>query len=691
MAGNDYATDLLGVSTPAPVSKEKREEATAAQTDYAAALFGPSLKRENAERAKTGLSLRDLSLANADSSEGTADFGTLIKANMVDDPATKVKLFAKARFPKMEEKDAVSRYGIVDGHVVYVGDDGKMYREDPPGFLGWLKDNVAAGTIANAPSVAGGITGAVVASPAGPGAAVAGGAAGSMAGKGVSKVIANAAFDEPQTAGGNAKDIALEGAFSAGGTFLGNMFGKFLQRNMARDISKLDTQAAADLQAKAKGVGVDLDPAQTTNLPSLKAKKDVLASMPTSRDIIAEGAEKQSGQARQAVDKFLKTISPDEGLEEAGAAARKGAGDVIEMLTKERASKASPLYRKAFEEAPGIPQEMLPRAQAIMERPAMKEAGKKAVLLAKNEGVDLADPKNSLLGMHYMKLALDDMIEGAGQQGFGGTYKRGLVGLKEQLVGMMDEVSPTYAEARKIFAHFSPAVTQAKDGIVSTLKEMTDEQVFTAAKKLFGGNASPNTVGKTKELFERAGAGDSWKRLTRAYLEDTFEQAGKQTKTGSAINQASDWQVAMSGNPRQFRILEKALDPKQFDAFKDMMEVFQAMGRTRGAGAGSQTMGRQEGAALLRQESGAGVIGQVAKLGSPQNIGQRIGDWLQEARVGNHAEKLAEIMTSPQGMQKLKELKKLSPNDQRFLAGVSTLFGIELHPTNKPADEGPGE
>src|SRR6185436_19218252 len=115
-----------------------------------------------------------------------------------------------------------------------------------------------------------------------------------------------------------------------------------------------------------------------------------------------------------AVDRFLKGLSAEEGLDEAGTAARKSAGDVIEMLTEERSKKAAPLYKAAlerFEQAGGIPQELLPRATALMERPAMQEAGKKAVMLAKNEGLDLADPKNSLLGMHYMKLALDDMIE----------------------------------------------------------------------------------------------------------------------------------------------------------------------------------------------------------------------------------------------------------------------------------------
>lgn len=684
----DYAADLLGEKAKAPVLAATPE---GPQMDYAAALFGPSMNREGARKQKA-LSIEDVNLANKDGFGGTADFGTLVKANMVDDTATKLKIYAKARFPDLDEKEALSRYGIVDGHVVYVGKDEKIYREDPPGFAGWAKDNLAAGTVANALPIAGAIAGGVAGAPGGIPGVVAGGAAGAAAGKGYNLSIANLALDEPQTVTGNLKSMAGEAAFAGGGNLVGGLFGKFLGRNLARDIGKMDAAQVADLQAKAAAAGVELDPAQLTNLPSLKAKKDVLASMPTSRDIIAEGAKKQSDQARGAVDRFLKGLSAEEGLDEAGTAARKAAGDVIEMATKERAAKASPLYKMAFErfeQMGGIPEQLLPRAEALMERPAMKEAGKKAVLLAKNEGVDLSDPKKSLLGMHYMKLALDDMIEGAGQQGFGGTYKRGLVGVKNQLLNMLDDLSPDYAEARKVFAHYSPNVTKVKEGIVSTLSDMSDEQLHQAVGKIFSGNVSPNTVAQTKMLFERAGAKDTWNQMTKAYLQDTFEQAGKATQTGSKeLMQAPNWQVAMTGSPRQFRILEKAMDPGQFQAFKDMMDVFEAMGRTRGAGAGSQTMARQEGAALLREESGAGMMGRAAQLASPQNLGSRAGDWLQEVRVGNHAEKLAEIMTSPDGMRKLKELKRLSPNDQRFLAGVSALFGIELKPANKPSDEG---
>jgi hypothetical protein len=687
----DYAADLLGTPEAKP------------QTDYASAVLSPpgetpagavtGRTSQEGKRIKTkDIAFDDLEIVNKEAGvtdKTTAKFATLTKAATVDDPATKLRIFAEARFPN--DPKAVERYAMIGDEVVYVGDDGKLYRDTPSGVRGWMAE-AGATTLAKSPAIAGGIVGAgatVAGAPAGPLGMAAGSALGAAAGEGVRKMVAGAVFDEPQTVAGNVKDMAVEGLFSFGGSLVGSKVAGYLEkRGLARDIKKINQPAVADLERKSTAIGVELDPAQLTNLPSLKSKADVLASLPTSRDIMAEGAVKRAGQARTAAERLFAQVSTKEGLDEAGDVAKAGAIKVVDMLVKERSAKAAPLYRRAFDEFSGIPEQVQATAADLMKRPAMDRAGKIAVRLAKNEGVDLADPKNSLLGMHYMKLALDDMIEGAGSQGLGGTQKRQFVALKNELLGIMDNLSPTYAKARETFAHFSPSVNAVKEGIVSKIAGLSDESTFKAVEMVFGGNSSPRTVERTRQLFEQAGLKDDWNQLTRAYLQKTFEKAGKQSMSaadGSAINQAARWRAAMAGDVSQMRIMRAAMDRPTFQAFSDMMDVFEAMGRTAGAGAGSQTMPRQEAARLLRQESGAGVVGSVAGASNPLNWGAAIKTWLEEARLGNHAEKVATIMTSPDGMKRLKDLKRLSPNDQRFIARASALFGISLAP--RGADE----
>lgn len=671
----DYASELLRGTAPAP------KQAPPAPTDYASELFGAS------KPAATGRQ----QIANADTNEGTASFATLSKASMVDDPATKIRIFARARFPKLPEPEAVARYQMVDGEPVYTGDDGKMYRETPGGVGGFFK-NVGAGIVGNPGATIGGAAGAIAGAPAGPLGAAAGAALGAAGGKGFDKTAANLAFDEPQTVGGNVKAMAVEGGVNAAFSGAGSAVGKFLERGLARDIGKVSQPAVQQITQKANAAGIDLNPAQITNLPSLKGKHDALATLPTSKDIIQEGAQRQAGQASAAIDRFVQSVSKNSGLDEAGEGARTAAKSIIEGIVRDRSSKAAPLYQAAFANAQGIPRELTEEVVGLMQRPAMDAAAKKAITLAANEGIELSNPTNTLQGMHYMKLALDDMIEGrmAAEGGIGNVEKRQFVNLKNQLLTVMDRMSPDYKKAREVFAHFSPAVNNIREGMVSKLGDLADESTFKASGMVFGGNISPKTVQRTGELFRNAGMGDQWNALIRARLEDMWSQAGKQRQTtGGAITQAPRFQAMVWGDPKQKALLEAAMEPGQRAAMTDLMDVFQAMARTAHAGAGSQTAGRLEAANLMRQESGSGA-GTVAKLFSPQQWGVAAGKWLDEVRLGQHAQKMAEIMTSPDGMKRLRDLKRLGPGDKAFIQGAASLFGLSVAPDGVGTDTSQG-
>lgn len=681
----DYASELLGV-TPKTETKA---------TDYASDLLNTKPEKAPGLGKPKGL-LDGVEIANNDAGvtdKTVASFDTMRKAAMVDDPATKLKIFASSRFPN--DPKAIERYGLIDGEPVYLNDDGKVYRESPKGILGWLKG--AAAGIAGAPgATAGAIAGGIAGAPGGPAGMAAGAALGAAGGKGYDKVAANLAFDEPQTVEGNAKAMATEGLFAAGGSLIGSGLSKVLNRNVARDIGKFDKAASAELTRKAERIGVELDAAQTTNLPSLKAKADVLAVMPTSRDAMADAAKKRAGQAYKAADDFINGLSPTNGLDEAGEAARGAAKNVIATLTKERADAARPLYESAFakfdqyrdalarQNPGGQAPVTIPQVSDLLNRPGMRQAVRQAGTLASGDGAQIpANAASSLKGLHYVKLALDDAIEKAGNpvSGTGPTQKRQLVQLKNELLNVMDGLSPDYAEARKVFGHFSPTINAVRDGVVSRLADLSDESIHKAADMVFKGNISPASVGKTRALFVKAGMENDWNTLLASYLRDTFEVAGKGATTpGGGVTQAPKFAMSMTGNPRQYRVLEKAMSPDQFSAFKDMTEVFDAMGRTAWAGQGSQTMPRQEAAAMLRRESGAGVIGQAAGALSPQAIGQRVANWISEVRMGNHAEKVAQVLTSPDGIKRLKELRQLSPRDQKAIAAMSNLFGISLAP-----------
>lgn len=668
----DYAAELMGGN---------RRIGERLGTDYSSELLKPRAPK----------SPGDIEIANEGDTKGTAGFGTLVKSKLVENPETKIDIFASSRFPGLSKEEARSRYGIINGEVVYAGDDGKVYRETPSGFVGGAKD-IAAGMAANAPAIVGGTVGAVAGAIGGPAVSAASSALGAMGGKGYGRTAAGLAFDEPQDIGGNIKDMILEGALSGAGTFIGAKLGQVISGAKARDIAKLDPANVAAIDAKAAAQGVDLNVAQRTNLPSMKSRYDALSSMPTSRDTIAEFTKKQSGQANAAVDSFLAKVSPIDGLDEAGTMARDAAKKVLTRLTEERAAAARPLYEAAFKNSPGIPPAMLDTANELMSRPSMNTAGRIAARIAKDEGLDLGDPKNSLLGMHYMKLALDKMIGDEAKSGVVATSRRALMGLKEKLVTIMDDISPKdqagkslYQEARAKFAHMSPNIESVKDGVISRIADLPDEKVMQAARDMFNPNMSPAAVGRAKELFNKTGRSDDWNALLRGYLQDSFNKAGREfATTGGELGQAVRWRSMLMGDPSQRKVLQAAMSKNQLSAYVDMMDVFDAIGRTYGAGAGSQTMPRQEAAKVLRSEA-PGAVRKIAS--SVKSLGGTLINFLDEAAVGKHAEKMAEIMTSPGGMKQLKELAQTPPNTKRFIAGVSALFGLSVPHEGSPNGE----
>jgi len=148
-----------------------------------------------------------------------------------------------------------------------------------------------------------------------------------------------------------------------------------------------------------------------------------------------------------------------------------------------RATVAGNLYQQAFEQGfdPGnIAPSLRQTFESLLKRPSMQQARAKAVQLAKEEGLDLTDD-TSLVGLHYTKIALDDLI-GAAE----GNEKRLLQGTKQMLVGAMDELSPVYKMARKTFENLSKPINSMQVGQRIYDKSTRALMEGTDAQKLYG-------------------------------------------------------------------------------------------------------------------------------------------------------------------------------------------------------------
>jgi hypothetical protein len=82
-----------------------------------------------------------------------------------------------------------------------------------------------------------------------------------------------------------------------------------------------------------------------------------------------------------------------------------------------------------------------------------------------NNGIK-ADPLTSIQGLHYVKLALDDIISKGSNpvSGIGKNELSAYHGIKDKLLGEMEQISPLYGNARQTFAEMSKPINQMNLG-----------------------------------------------------------------------------------------------------------------------------------------------------------------------------------------------------------------------------------
>ena len=124
-----------------------------------------------------------------------------------------------------------------------------------------------------------------------------------------------------------------------------------------------------------------------------------------------------------------------------------------------REETAQRLYDKAFSQ-PINPAHITPELQdqitKLASKPAMQAAMQRARELAKNEGLDIADPAGSLRGLHYSLQEIGGMVGDAKTR----NEKRILMGVKNELTSILDRISPDYANARAEYEALSRPLDQ---------------------------------------------------------------------------------------------------------------------------------------------------------------------------------------------------------------------------------------
>jgi hypothetical protein len=96
--------------------------------------------------------------------------------------------------------------------------------------------------------------------------------------------------------------------------------------------------------------------------------------------------------------------------------------------------------------------------QDLNSRGTFRAAVQSAKKLAENKGQDIGNPLTSINGLHYVKLAIDDMLEPSATNSLARNAKSGLMDTKNRLMDEIEKLSPQYGTARSAFQDMSQPI-----------------------------------------------------------------------------------------------------------------------------------------------------------------------------------------------------------------------------------------
>jgi len=565
-----------------------------------------------------------------------------VKQGAVDDFDTKIKRYATIRFPK--DKNAVDRYGVVDGNIVYYDEEsGALKREED--ILGKATEFISRIAPATAGGIVGGLTG-------GPGGAALGGAGGEAWRKN-----AGFALGDPQTVLGNVTDIGVEGVLNAAGWKIGEMGGtKIMNRKAVSDLEKFDRPQTIAIIAKSKDMGIDLTPAEASNLGSLISQQTRLGmSFDDAGDIIKKFYQERVGQVDDAVSSFVGKPPPSSVV---GERSREVGKQYVDDAYAARESAAGPMYSMARNK------NLIPEKEFMQFETDDYIRGMidKSVSDPKYGLMDT--PRNSLEVIDQTKKLIDDEIGELVRKGRSNEV-RILTQKKNQMLDLANKKFPGYKDARDMFAGQTPQIKEAESSLLGQISKIGDERLSTVTNKILGSKDIDVTdVVDARRIFASQNKEAVWNDLVNVYLRKTW-QGIKPTQAGGEIGSGAKFKQLVFGSKSQQEIMEAAIGPKRFGAFKDLMDVLEATGRVPKG----QSMTEPAQQAAKREAI------EVSPLVSSAKMDLNLRQWWVDTKVQDWQTQIAKVITTPgaiKELERLKKLRQLSPSNQTKINIVTT-------------------
>ena len=226
----------------------------------------------------------------------------------------------------------------------------------------------------------------------------------------------------------------------------------------------------ARLGQQATTPGVRFSAAQSTQNPSLAAFEDAFKATNPGGVLNAQDVAN-----RQVMADRMRGVAGSESDIASAVSDRGGAANVLygkafasDAQRRDVADSAMQYARSMMGTGVADPGNLLSSKalESLRSRPAFSSAVSKAQEMIQNQTGSKVNPLNSLEGLHYIKLALDDMSNPKAATALGKNESRAVESLKEELSKELENISPLYQNARQVFADMSTPINRMQVGTV---------------------------------------------------------------------------------------------------------------------------------------------------------------------------------------------------------------------------------
>lgn len=610
----------------------------------------------------------------------SAGFGTIMGAGtMEDSQEAQIRWFASQRFP--DDPKAVDRYDVIDGDIVYQGDDGNFYQEipDPDGIgtAAKMATYGVPGALAAAPAIATGIATAPMwlAGPAGMATSVALTGGASALGHGAKEAVGNLLTGDPVNMGRVATNAALDVAGEGIGYKLAQRGANKMLASQFGD----NILAGGSAPARAADPGVfqpdiPLTVGQRTGNPAIIAREDAARQFVQSRNIMASADSARTEAIHTNISRFLDSISPIDDLDAIGRIAQETADEGTRRVSGNMAAKARPHYQAAFSSGADVDIDpvldlITDRAQGAKEvRGQLSNIYQKVYRLMHSTESDEA--LRDVESLHYVKKELDAMMDKTSPKWAGKTIDSFLADVKKTLLTQIDAASPAYAKARGIYEDLYPA-REAGEQVNAILSRIKDQKLHKVASSLFE-DTSQTSIQQAKTLFNVADpSGEAWSAVVRGYLQKNYLDAAREYATGNPDLVGGKFAARIFKNAYQRENIRAALTPQQYKGLTYLLDDL--MASAKGIVTNSATMSRQE-VMKEAERSAENLLTMAGDRFDLQNPLKILPGFVKELNQGRYWREFAEVTTSPDGLRRLDVIAGLPKNSLKRKVAVAQVI-----------------